>query len=108
MDRAQVDELVRAVTEDLRALYGKRLRRVLLFGSWARGDAHPDSDVDLLVVLDRMTSPWDELRRMDEVLWRHSYASGQVLSAFPVTDQQLAARDDPAVIRAAAEARPVG
>jgi predicted nucleotidyltransferase len=25
--------------------------RIILFGSWARGDARPDSDVDLLVVL---------------------------------------------------------
>ena len=25
--------------------------RIILFGSWARGDAHPDSDIDLLVVL---------------------------------------------------------
>jgi uncharacterized protein len=27
-------------------------RRVILFGSRARGDARPDSDIDLLVVLD--------------------------------------------------------
>jgi len=25
--------------------------RIILFGSWARGDARPDSDLDLLVVL---------------------------------------------------------
>ena len=28
-------------------------RRIILFGSHARGDARPDSDVDLLVVTDR-------------------------------------------------------
>ncbi|WP_412061219.1 nucleotidyltransferase domain-containing protein [Rubrivirga sp. IMCC45206] len=33
------------------ALYGDRLDRVVLYGSRARGDARPDSDVDLLVVL---------------------------------------------------------
>lgn len=27
-------------------------QRIILFGSYARGDAHPMSDVDLLVVLD--------------------------------------------------------
>ncbi|MCY7349633.1 MAG: nucleotidyltransferase domain-containing protein [Cytophagaceae bacterium] len=29
--------------------YGKRLARVVLYGSYARGDFHAESDVDLLV-----------------------------------------------------------
>ena len=32
---------------------GLRLQRVLLFGSRARGEAHPDSDWDFLVIVDR-------------------------------------------------------
>jgi Nucleotidyltransferase domain len=50
-------EIAEAVAGELRALYGRRIRRVLLFGSWARGDAHPESDIDLLVVLDRSSRP---------------------------------------------------
>ncbi|MBI2895100.1 MAG: nucleotidyltransferase domain-containing protein [Deltaproteobacteria bacterium] len=34
--------------------FGPRLRRLTLFGSWARGEAGPDSDVDVLVVVDGM------------------------------------------------------
>jgi predicted nucleotidyltransferase len=34
-----------------------RPRRVILFGSAARGDAGPDSDIDLLVVVDDDTPP---------------------------------------------------
>ena len=37
-----------------------RLRRVIVFGSVARGDAGPDSDIDLLVVLDD-DAPTDKL-----------------------------------------------
>jgi len=36
---------------DLETLYGDRLVRVVLYGSQARGDARPDSDIDVLVVL---------------------------------------------------------
>ena len=39
----------------LRPLFGERLRELRLFGSFARGDAHEDSDVDVLVLIDGLT-----------------------------------------------------
>jgi hypothetical protein len=92
-----------AVAADLRVLYGDRLVEVVLYGSQARGDAHPDSDVDLAVVLDRMTSPWDELRRMDDVLWRHTKESGVTISATPVGRQAWDEGTRPLVRSAKAE-----
>ena len=100
-------EVATAVAVDLRALYSGRLRGVLLFGSWARGDAHPESDIDLLVVLDRVDSPWDELRAMDEILWRHSRESDAVISAVPVAEPALQDVANPLLIRARAEGRAV-
>ena len=40
-----IDDMVRRIVRDFDPL------RILLFGSFARGDTGPDSDVDLLVVL---------------------------------------------------------
>lgn len=37
--------------------FGARLREVVLFGSYARGTAHEESDVDVLVVIDDLTEP---------------------------------------------------
>ena len=51
----------------LAALYGDRLDRVVLYGSYARGDARPDSDVDLLVLLRGDVRWYDELCRLDGV-----------------------------------------
>jgi predicted nucleotidyltransferase len=42
--------------------------RVLLFGSHARGDAGPDSDVDLLVVEPRVPDRFAEVVRLQRVL----------------------------------------
>ena len=41
--------------EAINALFGPRLREVVLFGSYARGEAHDESDVDVLVVADGLT-----------------------------------------------------
>jgi len=84
--------IAREVADDLRRLYGDRLRKVLLFGSWARGDAHLESDIDLLVVLDELDSPWEELARMDEILDRHSVENETVVSAMPVAEDRSSNR----------------
>jgi predicted nucleotidyltransferase len=47
-------EVVREFHRRLAAHFGPRLLRLVLFGSYARGEAGPDSDVDVAVVLDRI------------------------------------------------------
>ena len=49
--------------ERLSAAYGERLHAVVLFGSEARGDARPDSDIDVLVVLETLTGDYGERTR---------------------------------------------
>ena len=46
-ERRALETLVRR----LYVSYGSQIRSVVLFGSKARGDAGPDSDIDVLVVL---------------------------------------------------------
>ena len=49
-----VRENLDAFVTGLRARFGSRLVSVRLFGSYARGEAHEESDVDCLVLLDRV------------------------------------------------------
>jgi predicted nucleotidyltransferase len=96
--------LPRAVAVDLQDLFKERLVDVLVFGSRARGDAADDSDLDLLVVLDTVDDPWVEHRRMEDVLWRHTLASGIVVTALPVARARYEHPDEPVLICARAEA----
>lgn len=92
-----------AVAADLRELYGDRLERVILFGSQARGDAGPESDIDLLVVLEDTASPWEEWRRIGEILWKHSFENDTVVTSLPVSADRLKPPDRPVITRALAE-----
>lgn len=96
-------DIARGVAADLRQLYGDRLRAVVLFGSWARGDATADSDVDLLVVLDEVYSRRQELRRMSDILWRHSLAHDVVVTELPVAEADYGSSHDPLLVRARLE-----
>ena len=49
-------EIARNYIALVRAHFGNRLRAARLFGSAARGDWSPDSDVDILVLLDVVTA----------------------------------------------------
>jgi predicted nucleotidyltransferase len=96
--------IARDVAVELRELYGPRLNQVLLFGSWARGDAHPESDIDLLVVLDRVESRAIERTRMSDILWRHSQANNTVVTEVPVSEAELESAEIPLLMRVRKEA----
>lgn len=46
------DHLVQALQGACEAVYGRRLHALVVFGSVARGTPRPDSDIDLLLVVD--------------------------------------------------------
>jgi len=49
-EQEQVNRVLKDVLNKARQLLGDTLTSVVLFGSRARGDSHPDSDLDLLIV----------------------------------------------------------
>jgi hypothetical protein len=77
------------VAADLQRLYTQRLRGVILLGPWARGDAHPEAALELLVVLDEVADHWEEKRRMDRVMWRHSVRNDTVVTETPIAEAEL-------------------
>lgn len=63
--------------------YGDRAERVILFGSRARGDAHPDSDYDIAVFLRDMDDRMMEINRLVDITTRILYDDGEFIHAVP-------------------------
>lgn len=60
-----VTALLSAYRRLLDTYLGGRLQQLILFGSYARGEARADSDIDLAVVLDRIERPSDRTLPME-------------------------------------------
>ena len=48
----RLDEILRKYVDEVRELYGSKLKTVILYGSYARGDFRPDSDIDIMILVD--------------------------------------------------------
>lgn len=86
-------EAIAPILEDLKAglqeLYGAKLRRLILFGSYARGEAERDSDIDVAVVLDDYESDFVEIVRSDEVVGPLCLENDAVLSLLHLRERDL-------------------
>ena len=82
--------VAREMARRIVAAAGDRVERVILFGSRARGDAHPDSDYDLLVVTDERMSREDE----DRLRSAARLGRGQVPEVWTVSEEAFHATRD--------------
>jgi uncharacterized protein len=78
-------KLLERLDRGLKDLYGGRYRGLILYGSYARGEADEGSDVDLLLLLEGEVDGWHEILRSEPVKWSLSLESGYVLSLMPVS-----------------------
>ena len=87
--------------------YSDRLREVVLFGSWIRGQAHEESDVDLLVILDAIVDRSSERDRLVDVLYDLEVDSHRAIQAFPVAEADARPDEDAFIGVALREGQPL-
>ena len=86
-ERNWLDSFVRAIKER----FPDKIERVVVYGSKARGDASPDSDLDVLVVLKDQTVPKAEIRLLG---YEMSLQTDVVPSILVYTAQELEQRKE--------------
>jgi predicted nucleotidyltransferase len=81
----EIHPIVQKCKDRLIRHYGARLRGVILYGSTARGQATPSSDIDLLVLLSPPFDYFTELRQLVDELYPIQLESERLISAKPVS-----------------------
>jgi predicted nucleotidyltransferase len=55
-----VHTLLSAYLTEVKKIYGSHLKSVILYGSYARGDYTPESDVDIMILVDLKDDEMDQ------------------------------------------------
>lgn len=92
--------------EGLGRIYGARLKGVYVFGSYARGEATRDSDLDVLVVLDAVDAYSAEIKRTSHLIARLSLDSGISLSRVFISESEWLSGQTPFLLNVREEAVP--
>jgi uncharacterized protein len=90
-----LDSVLSALREGMEQVYGERLVRMVLYGSRARGDAEPGSDIDVLIVLAGTVDPGEEITRTGGVVADLSLQFGEVISCVFMDEERFIHRQGP-------------
>jgi predicted nucleotidyltransferase len=85
----KVKRLVDQVKAYLHERYGAGIKRVILYGSHARGEATKDSDVDVLVLVDQSVNPREVDDSLSDLLYDMLLDEGELVSVIVIPEDHF-------------------
>lgn len=102
----RIKEVLKEFREKIEKLYGNRLKNIILYGSWARGEADDDSDIDLVIILEGKVTPGREIDRMIDIITEINLEYNLLISVYPVSEEDYSRVNSPLLINVRREGIP--
>jgi len=87
----------------LEQIYRDKLKGIILYGSYARGDFTDGSDIDIIILLEDMKDPIAERERYFDVIWELDLKYDTVISIIPIKEEEYRTRRLPIILNAKRE-----
>jgi len=104
---SNVQKVLKKLKKELLHIYGEQLDSIILYGSRARGDERPDSDIDILIILKDDFNYSEMLRLSSELAASLSLENDVVISRAFVSKEQFENRQTPFLMNVRREGIPV-
>ena len=99
----RIQTIIRETEQELQKLYSTRLKELIMFGSFARGDFTEDSDIDLLLLLENMEDIASERSRYFPIISQLSLKYDTVISVIPYSVNEFHSKSTPFTLNVAKE-----
>lgn len=98
-----IEIILKEVKKKLKKIYGTKLKEIILYGSYARGDFIEGSDIDLIILLDDMRNPLIERENYFNEIWELDLKYDTLVSIIPFKEQDYKTRKLPVILNAKKE-----
>lgn len=82
----KVKQLVNQIKEYLIKEYGEKIKQIIIYGSYVRGKATKDSDIDVLVVVDDSLNPFEVRRKLSDLLFDILLEEKELISVISIPE----------------------
>lgn len=102
----EIEQILKEFRKKVEKLYGKRLKNIILYGSYARGKATQDSDIDLAIVLEGDVVVGKEIDRLIDIVTKINLEYGVLLAVYPVSEKNYTTLNSPLLLNVRREGVP--
>lgn len=83
----RIKRLVEQLKDHLIKRYGKKVRKVIVYGSLVRGEATRDSDIDVVVLVDEALNPFEVRESLSDLLFDMLLKEGELVSVIVLPER---------------------
>ncbi|WP_233258670.1 nucleotidyltransferase domain-containing protein [[Phormidium] sp. ETS-05] len=98
MKHQKLPEIIELIKNWFKAHYSEQVVQIILYGSQARGEAKPDSDIDLLIVMKSTFNYVDEIEKTSDFIQELSLKYDTVISRAFVSEQRFNVEKSPFIL----------
>ena len=81
-----IKDILQELKDGLKKRYGRKLKSMMLFGSYARGEQRGDSDIDIAIILEDFSHACAEIERTGDIVSSISLKFNTLISLVPIKE----------------------
>ena len=94
----QLQNILLEVKDALTKLYKNNLVEIILYGSYARNDFNENSDIDLLIVLNKLDSAGKEIDNIVDAIYDINLKYNTLISVVPISSDDYRRVNSPLLL----------